>query len=294
MLVTAAIVPGPPAFVPELMGSAAHELDDLRDIADSVVSRVVSDLVAASADSPADSSSTGAASAGVAAAGVGSAQLVIVGPGQPGEFNAAGPVSFVSFGRDVVVPALVVGDPRIGAVDQGDPGDPGDQGEMEATGDRALPTPLMVARHLASRDVAAHPEHAVLWASARWITTSGSDAIALGEQLREDGTRIGLILVADGAACHGPKAPRAEDSRAPAYEDAVCAALASGQGVRLARIDADLGRELGATLPEVWPVLLAAADGDWIGELAWRGAPYGVGWAVATWRRNPTPAASWA
>lgn len=175
-----------------------------------------------------------------------------------------------------------------------DQGDQGDQGDQEATGDRPLPTPLMVARHLASRDVAAHPEHAVLWASARWITTSGSDATALGEQLRGEGTRICLILVADGAACHGPKAPRAEDSRAPAYEDAVCAALASGQGAHLAQIDADLGRELGATLPQVWPVLLAAADGEWIGELAWRGAPYGVGWAVAAWRRNPTPAASWA
>lgn len=217
-------------------------------------------------------------------------QLVIVGPGQPAEFNAAGPVSFVSFGRDVVVPALV----DRGQGDQGDQGGQGGQGDQEATGDRALPTPLMVARHLASRDVAAHPEHAVLWAAARWITTSGSDATALGEQLRGDGTRIGLILVADGAACHGPKAPRAEDSRAPAYEDAVCAALASGQGAHLAQIDADLGRELGATLPEVWPVLLAAADGDWIGELAWRGAPYGVGWAVAAWRRNQTPAASWA
>jgi len=281
MLVTAAIVPGPPAFVAELMGSAAHELDDLRDAADSVLSRAVSDLVAASGDSSADSSSTGAASAGVASADADSVQLVIVGPGEPGEFNAAGPVSFVSFGRDVVVPALV---------DRGQ----GDQGDQEATGDRPLPTPLMVARHLASRDVAAHPEHAVLWASARWITTSGSDATALGEQLRGEGTRICLILVADGAACHGPKAPRAEDSRAPAYEDAVCAALASGQGAHLAQIDADLGRELGATLPQVWPVLLAAADGEWIGELAWRGAPYGVGWAVAAWRRNPTPAASWA
>src|SRR5665647_1841794 len=273
MLLTAAIVPGPPAFVPELMGSAAHELDDLRDAADSVVSRVVSDLVAASAGSRAGSPAPGADSAGVAAAGVGSVQLVIVGPGQPGEFNAAGPVSFVSFGRDVVVPALV---------DR----DQGDQGHPEATDDRALPTPLMVARHLASRDVAAHPEHAILWASARWITTSGSDASALGEQLRRDGRPIALILVADGATCHGPKAPRAEDSRAPAYEDAVCAALASGQGAELAQIDADLGRELGATLPQVWPVLLAAASGHWIGELTWRGAPYGVGWAVASWRRS--------
>ena len=283
MLLTAAIVPGPPAFVPELMGLAAHELDDLRVAADSVVSRVVSDLVAASAGSPSDSSNSGADSAGVAEAGVGSVQLVIVGPGQPGEFDAAGPVSFVSFGRDVVAPALV----------DRDHGAQGDQGHPEAADDRALPTPLMVARYLASRDIAAHPEHAVLWASARWITTRGSDATALGEQLRGDGTRIGLILVADGAACHGPKAPRAEDSRAPAFEDAVCAALASGLRARLAQIDDDLGRELGATLPEVWPVLLAAADGDWIGELAWRGAPYGVGWAVAAWRRNPTQAASW-
>jgi len=258
MLITVAIVPGPPAFVAELMGSAAHELDDLRDAADSVVSQAVSDCVATSADSSSSDSDM--------------AQLVIVGPGKPGEFDAVGPVSFRSFGRDVMVPALV-------AQDQSDPGDQG------ATDDRLLPTPLMVARHLASRDIAVHPEHAALWASGRWITTSGPDATALGEQLRGDGTRIGLILVADGATCHGPKAPRAEDSRAPAYEDAVCAALASGQGGQLDQIDADLGRELGATLPQVWPVLLAAADGDWIGELAWRGAPYGVGWAVAAWRR---------
>lgn len=270
MLITAVVVPGPPAFVPELMGSAAHELDDLRHAADSVVSRAVSDLIAASADS---------SSPAAASAGVDTVQLVIVGPGQPGEFNAAGPVSFGSFGRDVVIPALV---------EDGQGGHSG-QGAM---GDRPLPTPLMVARHLASRDVSAHPEHAALWASARWITTSGADAVALGERLRDDGTQIGLILVADGAICHGPKAPRAEDSRAPAYEDAVCAALASGQRARLTQIDAELGQELGATLPQVWPVLLSAADGDWIGELVWRGVPYGVGWAVAAWRRGPAADAS--
>ena len=258
MLIAAAIVPGPPAFVAELMGAAAHELDDLRHAADSVVSRAVSDCVAASSDS--------------FLSGAGSAQVVIVGPGQPEEFNAVGPVSFASFGRDVRIPALV-GD---------DHGDHGDHGDID---DGQLPTPLMVARYLASRDIAAHPEHADLWASARWVTTSGDDATTLGEQLRENGTRVALILVADGAICHGPKAPRAEDSRAPAYEDAVCAALASGQPDQLAQIDADLGRELGATGPDLWPVLLAAAHGDWIGELVWRGAPYGVGWVVAAWRR---------
>ena len=262
MLITVAIVPGPPAFVAELMGSAAHELDQLRHAADSVVSHAVCDLVSAAADSSFSDADP--------------AQLVIVGPGKPGEFNAAGPVSFGGFGRDVVVPALV------------EVADRSHQSDHRAAEDRLLPTSLMVARHLASRDVAAHPEHADLWASARWITTSGLEAGALGEQLGEGGTRIALILVADGATCHGPKAPRAEDSRAPAYEKAVCVALASGQPGRLAVLDADLGRELGATGCQLWPVLLAATDGDWIGELAWSGAPYGVGWAVAAWRRPAT------
>jgi hypothetical protein len=239
------------------MGSAAHELDDLRQAADRAVALALSDLVAASADS---------------------AQLVVVGPGQPGEFNALGTVSFAGFGPEVVIPALVEG----------------------RRGDRELPTPIMVARYLAGRDLAAHAGHAQLWASARWITTSGDDAAALGKQLRADDARVALILVADGAACHGPKAPRAEDPRAKAYDDEVCAALASGQPERLAQIDADLGEELGATGPQVWPVLVAAAGAgdpepskpapEGIGELLWSGAPYGVGWAVASWRRTLTSA----
>ena len=258
MLITAAVVPGPPAFVADLMGSAAHELDGLRDVADRVVSRALSDLVAVSAGS-APSSGSGSQPASV--------QLVIVGPGEPGEFNAAGPVSFASFGRDVAIPALVKGQ----------------------RSDVELPTPIMVARYLASRDISANPEHAQLWASALWITTSGGDAKDLGEQVGADDAGVGLILVADGAACHGPKAPRAQDERAQTYDDEVCEALASGYPSRLAQIDASLGKELGATGYEVWPVLVAAAgiaDTEWIGEVLWAGAPYGVGWTVGSWRRS--------
>jgi len=255
VLITAAVVPGPPALVSELMGSAAPELDDLRQAADRVVSLAVCDLAKAPADSPGSASGHGS----------GSLQLVVVGPGEPGEFNATGPVSFASFGRDVVVPALVEGQPP----------------EPE------LPTPIMVARYLASRDLAAHPEHAQLWASARWLTTSGADAPAVGDWLAADGVRVGLILVADGAACHGPKAPRAQDERAQGYDEGVCAALASGQPGRLSQIDADLGDELGASGSQLWPVLVAAAAGERIGQVLWAGAPYGVGWAVASWRHGP-------
>jgi hypothetical protein len=250
-------------LVAELMGSAAGELDDLRDAIDRAVGGVLSALSALSAESPPVSAS-------------GSVGLVVVGAGEPGEFDASGPVSFASFGRDVTVPALVAGQ----------------------VGDRELPTPIMVARYLASRDIAAHPEHAGLWAAARWITTSGPDAHALGETLGAPDTRIGLLLMADGAACHGPKAPRAQDDRAKPYDDEVCAALASGQPGRLGQIDTSLGNELGATGAAVWPVLVAAAgatepatehegatDPGQIAEVLWTGAPYGVGWTVASWRR---------
>jgi hypothetical protein len=238
------------------MGSAAHELDDLRDAADRAVSLALTDLGAVQADSPLVSrSSSGSASQSV--------QLVVVGSGRHAEVNAAGPVSFASFGRGVVLPALV----------------------EDAHGDAGLPTPIMVARYLASRDLESNPGHAGLWASARWITTSGDDAPALGVQLASDSTRVGLILVADGAACHGPKAPRAQDARAREYDDGVCAALASGQPGQLAGIDADLGGELGANGPQIWPVLVAAAGGEMVGDVLWAGAPYGVGWAVASWRR---------
>jgi hypothetical protein len=295
VLISAAVVPGPPAFVAELMGSAASELDDLREAADVAVARVLSDLVTAgSQPSPPDVSSGGPRSPGSGSAvsdpgpsraqGPGSfpAQLVVVGPGPSGEFEAAGPVSFAGFGRDVVVPALAEGAPS----------------------DRDLPTPIMVARYLASRDLPAHPDHAGLWASARWITTGGADATELGERLAVDAGGVGLILVADGAACHGPKAPRAQDARAQGYDDSVCAALASGQPGRLARIDQGLGDELGATGAQVWPVLVAAATSwrsadaaglageDPVGEVLWAGAPYGVGWVVASWRRLTASAAA--
>jgi hypothetical protein len=278
VLLNAAVVPGPPALVPELMGSAAHELDDLREAVDRAVCQVLSALTALTAPSPGSSVSDGDRAAGAVAPADASSlhapaqasastsvQLVVVGAGPPGEFDASGPVSFSSFGRDVTIPALL----------------------PDKSGDRELPTPIMVARYLASRDLAAHPEHAPLWETARWITTSGRDAHALGATLGSPSSRIGLILMADGAACHGPKAPRAQDPRAEPYDEAVCAALASGQPDRLGQIDPGLGDELGATGAALWPALVAAAGVDeaQIAEVLWTGAPYGVGWTVASWRR---------
>ena len=113
---------------------------------------------------------------------------------------------------------------------------------------------------------------------------------ALGAELAGAAAPIALLLLADGAACHGPKAPRAEDSRAGAYEDAVNAALAAGDPAALRALDPDLGAELSATGPLLWPLLTAAAAGQaWTGEVLHHGAPYGVGWTVALWRREDRP-----
>ena len=180
---------------------------------------------------------------------------------------AAGPVGFGEFGLEVDLPAL--------------PGGP-----QVRTG--SLPTPILVGRYLAGRVTGRAAAVDRLWTAARWVTTDAASGAALGAELAASPVPTGLLLLADGAACHGPKAPRAEDSRAVAYEEAVNDALAAGDPAALAALDPHLGAELSATGPELWPLLSAATSGaDWSGELLHSDAPYGVGWSVAVWRRAP-------
>lgn len=260
MLTAVAFVPSPPAFVPQLMGRAAHELDGLRAAADTALGALVDALLAptggaAGADGP------GRPSTGPAP------QLVVVGPGAPAEHVAAGPVGFGEFGLEVDLPAL--------------PGGP-----QVRTG--SLPTPILVGRYLAGRVTGRAAAVDRLWTAARWVTTDAASGAALGAELAASPVPTGLLLLADGAACHGPKAPRAEDSRAVAYEEAINNALAAGDPAALAALDPHLGAELSATGPELWPLLSAATSGaDWSGELLRSDAPYGVGWSVAVWRRAP-------
>ena len=206
MLTAVAFVPSPPAFVPQLMGRAAHELDGLRTAADTALGVLVDTLlaptgVAAGADRP------GRPHTGPAP------QLVVVGPGAPTEHVAAGPVGFGEFGLEVDLPAL--------------PGGP-----QVRTG--SLPTPILVGRYLAGRVTGRAAAVDRLWAAARWVTTDAASGATLGAELAVSPVPTGLLLLADGAACHGPKAPRAEDSRAVAYEEAVNDALAAGAPPRQA------------------------------------------------------------
>jgi hypothetical protein len=260
VLTAVAFVPSPPAFVPQLMGRAAHELDGLRAAADTALGALVDALLAPTGGA------AGADGPGCPATGP-APRLVVVGPGAPSEHVAAGPVGFGEFGLEVDLPAL--------------PGGP-----QLRTG--SLPTPILVGRCLAGRVTGRAAAVDRLWTTARWVTTDAAMGTALGAELAASPVPTGLLLLADGAACHGPKAPRAEDSRAVAYEEAVNDALAAGDPAALAALDPHLGDELGATGPQLWPLLSAATDGaQWSGELLHRDAPYGVGWSVAVWRRVP-------
>ncbi|MET0863433.1 MAG: hypothetical protein ABWZ98_03780 [Nakamurella sp.] len=102
--------------------------------------------------------------------------------------------------------------------------------------------------------------------------------------------RIALLVIADGSACHGDNAPGRRDDRAAGFDADISAALAAGSPSRLAAACADraLAGELLATVdPLAVLALLTAARPPEAAELSYRGAPFGVGYWVASWQWTP-------
>ena len=99
--------------------------------------------------------------------------------------------------------------------------------------------------------------------------------------------RIALLVIADGAACHGDDAPGRRDDRSTAFDAALAAALTMGDPDALGRACAD--RELAADLLAIVDPLdvlarLTAPTPPDAAELLYAGAPMGVGYLVASWR----------
>ncbi|MFZ3567696.1 class III extradiol dioxygenase subunit B-like domain-containing protein [Streptomyces sp. BH097] len=100
-----------------------------------------------------------------------------------------------------------------------------------------------------------------------------------------DAERVGFLVMGDGTACRTLKAPGYLDDRAEGVDTAVAAALRDldADGT-LANLDADLARELKISGRAPWQLLSAAWDRrDGTGRLLYEGAPYGVGYFVASW-----------
>jgi hypothetical protein len=115
-------------------------------------------------------------------------------------------------------------------------------------------------------------------------TTDGTTAPDLHGQ-----SRVAVLAPADGSARRSPAAPGHFHGDAEAYDDTVVRAVAAADvGALLALDPADDARLLVGGRP-AWQATARAAQQEagasWRGELLWSGAPYGVGYLVATWRR---------
>ena len=256
-----AVIPAAPVLIPELMGAAAPEVEPVREAARAALRTVATTL--GEGPGRADDS-----------------RLMVVGAGRSGQdqpvrpHHLAGSIVDRTFGPALLLPPLP------GAEQAGDDAPTG-----------RVPTPLLVARRLLG-DVAADATTSAPWAGTEWLTLRPDAVGVLADQLVADPAPVGLVLVADGAACHGPKAPRREDPRAQEYDDQVAKALTVADPVAFESLDVGLGRDLGAEGADLWRLLLHVAAADardesagWRAELTWRGAPYGVGWFVASGRR---------
>jgi len=92
-----------------------------------------------------------------------------------------------------------------------------------------------------------------------------------------------LLVLADGSARRGEKAPGHLDPRATAYDDEVGAALASGDLSRLRDLDVALGEELWAEGAPVLRALAGAVEPSGASEVLFSGDPFGVQYWVLTW-----------
>jgi hypothetical protein len=117
-------------------------------------------------------------------------------------------------------------------------------------------------------------------------TASADQCAALGEVLAGQ-RRMGLLVMADGSARRGEKAPGYADPRAESFDRTVGSALAKADADALLAIDPALAAELLAAGRAPWQVLAGArrvSEPPATSELLFDDAPYGVAYLVASWR----------
>ncbi len=136
------------------------------------------------------------------------------------------------------------------------------------------------------------------WSGPAELVSIGWDAgsaevDALADALAEGPGRTALLLLGDGSARRGQKAPGYLDDRAFGFDDAVAAALAAGDAAALAGLDAELAAELmvlgRSTLRLLGAVALRVPEAVTGPVLTYRGDPFGVSYFVATWPFRARP-----
>ncbi|MFC1419886.1 class III extradiol dioxygenase subunit B-like domain-containing protein [Streptacidiphilus cavernicola] len=189
--------------------------------------------------------------------------LWVVGPGaEHGAFEDGGTGSFAPYGVDLAV-----------TLGLGDPAEP-------------LPGSLCVGAWLLDRAGWAGPAKGL--AVPDYLEPEL--CAANGVRLAGSADRVGLLVLGEGSARRGLKAPGYLDERAEGFDAVAARGLAGADsGGELAGLDDELAFELMASGRAPWQVLAgAAADpatGPLDARLHYQDAPYGVGYFVADWTR---------
>lgn len=102
-----------------------------------------------------------------------------------------------------------------------------------------------------------------------------------GEVVTE-GHAEGVLVVANGSATRGEKAPGHLDERAFAFDDAVGAALRSGDTAALADLDGPLAEELWCFDADAWHAMAPLVAGRG-GTIVLEDDPFGVRYWVGEW-----------
>lgn len=116
--------------------------------------------------------------------------------------------------------------------------------------------------------------------------TEPGECERIGRTLAARSERVALLIMGDGSARRGVKAPGYLDERAVPFDDEIARALAGADTKALAAIDPTAASALMAAGRAPWQVLAGAVDGSgspWRGELLSYRAPYGVGYFTAVW-----------
>lgn len=211
--------------------------------------------------------------------------------------GAADPVAELREACATAVAALVGAQPDVvvvvGGSDTGSSFDPAARPDVRRFGTTAprslveerLPLSLGVGRRLLDE---AGWAGSTRLAAVPWSASSADlDALAgdvLGSAAGD--ARIGLLLLGDGSARRGEKAPGFLDERAFPFDDELARALADGDGTALLDLDDELADELmvgGAAVFRLLGRLAANAGQPQSAGLTYRGDPFGVSYFVARW-----------
>jgi hypothetical protein len=110
-----------------------------------------------------------------------------------------------------------------------------------------------------------------------------AECAALGVQLAGLAERVALVVMADGTARRGLKAPGYLDARSVPFDAAVEQAVRDADMAALLALDADLARDLMAAGRPAWQVLAGAMDGrPPAAEILYCDDPFGVAYLVAS------------